>query len=610
MTAAPYLLGRKGPGAAVVIGGGTGDSDGGFVEQPVVTVTASGNTTINGKVKAGSFGKIIVPLAAIAANRVYTFRYTPHFSQLAQQGKLAMVGFGLKNGNDFHIVGLRGDGSTGLHKYKVYGTPPNGWNKDTGHTTSDGGAAAAGTQAGPNYIRLTTSTDGATYLFETSSDGLTWQTEYSGAAPSPFSNISGVTTFGIALWFNNADAGPFSIDVDQFVDVINYTTLDAATQGASVTLSNGNLSVTQNGSARTGARSVHGKATGKYYFEGTVTTRGSISPNEHGIGIATEQIPYADICNFSAMAAVVYLDNASQSHFYIDGLWTGIDLGAPANGNRFDFAVDLDNGKMWIRRQGGNWNNDGAANPATNTNGQSLGDIAGLAVTPVWVTSRSGDDVTFNFGASAFAGSVPSGFTSGWPAEPDNANAAGYTTLLAASNQNVTLSNGDLTATHANTSAAFARSRHQKSTGKWYFEFVATDWNNGNDGCGLADALATASQLTALGTHCAIAYRGGNVYSNGASSGTSIGAVADGDRIDVAWDADNQKVYFRKNGGNWNNSGSANPATNTGGISTSSYIAMAPVCTFDGSGSQVTNANFGSSAFTGTPPSGFVGWAK
>jgi hypothetical protein len=61
-------------------------------------------------------------------------------SQLAQQGKLAMVGFGLKNNNDFHIVGLRGDGSTGLHKYKVNGTPPNGWNKDTGHTTSDGGA--------------------------------------------------------------------------------------------------------------------------------------------------------------------------------------------------------------------------------------------------------------------------------------------------------------------------------------------------------------------------------------------------------------------------------------------------------------------------------------
>jgi hypothetical protein len=121
--------------------------------------------------QAGSFGKFVYPLATIAAGRQYTFRYTPQFQQLAQQGKLAMVGFGLKNGNDFHIVGLRGDGSTGLHKYKVNGTPPNGWNKDTGHTTSDGGAAANGSQAGPNYIRLVVSADGATYKFQTSPDG-------------------------------------------------------------------------------------------------------------------------------------------------------------------------------------------------------------------------------------------------------------------------------------------------------------------------------------------------------------------------------------------------------------------------------------------------------
>ncbi|RWE30749.1 hypothetical protein [Mesorhizobium sp.] len=208
-------------GRAIVVGdpgGGGGSSDGGFVDQPVATTTASGNTTIKGKVKPGSFGKFVYPLATIAAGRQYTFRYTPQFSQLAQQGKLAMVGFGLKNSNDFHIVGLRGDGSTGLNKYKVYGTPPNGWNAQTGHTTSDGGASTNGTQAGPNWIRLVISADGATYKFQTSADGSTWADEYTGATPSPFSNVSGVATFGIALWFNNADAGPFSITIDQFAD--------------------------------------------------------------------------------------------------------------------------------------------------------------------------------------------------------------------------------------------------------------------------------------------------------------------------------------------------------------------------------------------------------
>lgn len=220
MSVAPYMLGRRGPGRAVIANdpGGGGVIDGGFVDQPVVTTTASGNTTINGKTKPGAFGKMVYPLATIAAGRQYTFRYTPHFSQLAQQGKLAMVGFGLKNNNDFHIFGLRGDGSTGLHKYEVYGTPPNGWNKDTGHTVNDGGAAASGSQAGPNYIRLIVSADGTTVTLKSSTDGSTWNTEFSGAAITPFSNVSGVVTFGLALWFNNADAGPFSIDIDQFAD--------------------------------------------------------------------------------------------------------------------------------------------------------------------------------------------------------------------------------------------------------------------------------------------------------------------------------------------------------------------------------------------------------
>ncbi|AZO29439.1 LamG domain-containing protein [Mesorhizobium sp. M1B.F.Ca.ET.045.04.1.1] len=219
----PHMIGRRGPGRAVIVGdtGGSGGvSDGGFVDQPVVTTTSSGDTTIKGKVKSGSFGKFVVPLATVAAGRQYTFRYTPNFSQLAQQGKLAMVGFGFKNSNDFHIFGLRGDGSTGLNKYQVYGTPPSGWNAQTGHTVNDGGAAASGTQAGPNYIRLITSDDGTTCTLKSSVDGSTWNTEFSDASLSPFSNVSGVTTFGVALWFNNADAGPFSITIDQFADAL------------------------------------------------------------------------------------------------------------------------------------------------------------------------------------------------------------------------------------------------------------------------------------------------------------------------------------------------------------------------------------------------------
>jgi hypothetical protein len=62
------------------------------------------------------------------------------------------------------------------------------------------------------------SADGATYKFQTSPDNVTYTDEYTGQTPTPFSNVSGVLTFGIALWFNNADAGPFSIVIDQFAD--------------------------------------------------------------------------------------------------------------------------------------------------------------------------------------------------------------------------------------------------------------------------------------------------------------------------------------------------------------------------------------------------------
>lgn len=215
----PHLLGLRGPGRYIPLsGGGGGEGDPGSEEPPVVITTATGDVTINGKIKPGSFGKIIVPLAAVAANRRYTFRAVANFSRLAQQGKLAMVGAGFKNGNDFHITGLRGDGSSGVDEYIVHGTAPNGWNKLTGHTEVNGGDAASGTQHSA-YYRLTISADGTTYDLDTGTDGVAWTSVAAAQALTPFTNVSGVTTFGVALWFNNADAGPYSVAVSQFADV-------------------------------------------------------------------------------------------------------------------------------------------------------------------------------------------------------------------------------------------------------------------------------------------------------------------------------------------------------------------------------------------------------
>jgi hypothetical protein len=206
----PYMLSARGPGAYA-----GGEVDPG-VDPPVVTVI-DGDVTINGKVKPGSFGKFVYPLATVTAGRRYTIRVVSTFAQLTRQGDLAMVGFGFKNGNDFHITGLRGDGAGGTKEYIVHGTNPNGWNKQTGHTEVDGGAAAAGTQYSA-YYRLTISSDGSTYTLETDTDGTSYATVFTAQAPTPFTNVSQVTTFGVALWFNNLDTGPFSVQVTEFLD--------------------------------------------------------------------------------------------------------------------------------------------------------------------------------------------------------------------------------------------------------------------------------------------------------------------------------------------------------------------------------------------------------
>ena len=87
-------------------------------------------------------------------------------------------------------------------------------------------------------------------------------------------------------------------------------------------------------------------------------------------------------------------------------------IGSNSNTANYCFAVDCDNSKFWCRKDGGNWNNNGSANPATNTGGVTL--PAGLVYLVVGCRS-SGEWVDLNLGQNTFAQSVPSGFTSGWP---------------------------------------------------------------------------------------------------------------------------------------------------------------------------------------------------
>lgn len=180
---------------------------------------------------------------------------------------------------------------------------------------------------------------------------------------------------------------------------------------------------------------------------------------------------------------------------------------------------------------------------------------------------------------------------------------------------NITLSGGNLTVGASSITAGAVRSTSGKSSGKLYFE---NTWTNptggaGADGVGIGTATAALSGATSLpgnATGGCIVYVGGLIRYNGISTGVNIGAIATGQTHCVAIDLTNSRIWFRINGGNWNNSGTANPATNTGGIDISTlFPSNAPfaVVTKNGSVPSCTT-NFGASAFTQTVPSGFTAW--
>jgi hypothetical protein len=195
---------------------------------------------------------------------------------------------------------------------------------------------------------------------------------------------------------------------------VTYATLDPATVAA-VTLSGGNLVATNTGTTSTnqGVRvaDAGGKTSGKYYFEVTVTTGGNGSRVSWGIGTTTST--YANLSASATTGAVMYLGGG----IWAGGSSSGSDAGTVTIGVVIGIALDLDNLKSWFRiGPSGNWNGSGTANPATNTGGVTV--PAGTMVpfcTFGGTAGSSGIVNTANFGATAFAGVVPSGFTSGWP---------------------------------------------------------------------------------------------------------------------------------------------------------------------------------------------------
>jgi hypothetical protein len=184
-----------------------------------------------------------------------------------------------------------------------------------------------------------------------------------------------------------------------------------------VTLSGGNLVVTNTGttSADQGAHvaSTSGKPSGKYYFETTVTS--FLAGTNVAVGVGTPASTYTNMGNTATSGTTVRIGTGAILY---NGGSSGSSLAACVTGNVIGIAVDLDHtfGLYFRIAPSGNWNGSGTANPATNTGG--INKPAG-ALVPFNVFGGTGgvanNVLTTNFGATAFMGAVPSGFTAGWP---------------------------------------------------------------------------------------------------------------------------------------------------------------------------------------------------
>lgn len=127
-------------------------------------------------------------------------------------------------------------------------------------------------------------------------------------------------------------------------------------------------------------------------------------PNYVAPGIS-DGTPIADYCGDTKHSIGLYDGTIAW-----DGRWSWFyGGGAHVEGDVVDIAYDRDAGLFWVRRNGGNWNGSGTANPATGTGGHYL-PLSGTGPTRAALHLDTGQTISANFGAQEWAYAPPAGF--------------------------------------------------------------------------------------------------------------------------------------------------------------------------------------------------------
>lgn len=177
----------------------------------------------------------------------------------------------------------------------------------------------------------------------------------------------------------------------------------------------------------------------------------------------------------------------------------------------------------------------------------------------------------------------------------------------------ITLTGSNLIATNNNNAISNVRAANQQTAGKFYWETTYNVIGYARTGAGVA--ISAASLTTNLGAYiagagvCGLA-NNGIAYRDGATAGFTITGIVAGSVICFAFDVVGQLIWFRLGAaGNWNASGTANPATGAGGVSVATIIGAVFPIAFTGNTNDQITGNFGDTSFVGAVPSGFIaGW--
>jgi hypothetical protein len=180
-----------------------------------------------------------------------------------------------------------------------------------------------------------------------------------------------------------------------------------------------------------------------------------------------------------------------------------------------------------------------------------------------------------------------------------SATVANYAVLNPLKNGGTAPSGGNLNIVSSNDNTMCLASIGM-SSGKWYWEQVQTAGSVGSV-AGIAQDNAGLSTYIGGNANSWGYHSNGSVYTNATAS--SYGNTwTTNDIIGVAFDADNGKLYFSKNG-TFQNSG--NPVTGTNpaysSLTTTPYFPA-----FQTNNTTTSSINFGQRPFSYTPPSGFV----